>query len=229
MTDTVKINRGLKGIYFERSGVSHIDGAKGELLYRGYSIHDLAGRASFEEVCHLLVHGELPNSVDLQSFDATLRANRRVPDAVLDVIRTCKGGHPMDVLRTAVSALAALDPDSGDASEAGFLNNGIALTAQLPTLIAAHHRIRQGLDPVAPQTRTWATRPTGSGCSKAKCRPRTRPGWPISTSSFTRSTGPTPRPSPPASPSAPRRTSTAPWSRRSRRSPVRRMEAPRRT
>ncbi|MBM1222153.1 citrate (Si)-synthase [Ponticoccus sp. SC2-23] len=150
MTDSVKINRGLKGVYFERSAVSHIDGAKGELSYRGYSIHDLATHASFEEVCYLLIHGELPGADDLARFDATLRANRAVPDEVIEVIRTCAAGHPMDVLRTAVSALAALDPASADASEEGFLANGLRLIAQVPTLIAAHEAIRTGRDPVAP-------------------------------------------------------------------------------
>ncbi|MGD1880872.1 MAG: citrate/2-methylcitrate synthase [Paracoccaceae bacterium] len=152
MNDTVKINRGLKGIYFERSGVSHIDGAKGELSYRGYSIHDLAEHATFEEVCYLLIHGELPDAAELNAFDATMRANRAVPDAVLDIIRSCKDGHPMDVLRTAVSALAALDPASQDVGEDAFIKNGMKLTAQVPTLIAAHEAIRNGRDPLAPDS-----------------------------------------------------------------------------
>ena len=150
MTENVKINRGLKGVYFERSGVSHIDGAKGELSYRGYSIHDLAAHATFEEVCYLLIHGELPNASELSAFDAKLRASRAVPDAVLDVIRACKDGHPMDVLRTAVSAMATLDPKSQDVGEDAFIENGLALTAQVPTLIAAHDAIRNGRAPVAP-------------------------------------------------------------------------------
>ena len=109
MTDPVKINRGLKGIYFERSGVSHIDGAKGELLYRGYSIHDLAVHSTFEEVCYLLIHGELPDAGQLAAFDAALKAARTLPEPIFDIIRATADGHPMDVLRTAVSALAALD------------------------------------------------------------------------------------------------------------------------
>ncbi|MCR9158042.1 MAG: citrate (Si)-synthase [Rhodobacteraceae bacterium] len=150
MTDNVKINRGLKGVYFERSGVSDIDGAAGTLQYRGYSIHDLAMHATFEEVCHLLMKGELPNGAELAAFDAELRASRSVPDAVLDIIRVCKDGHPMDVLRTAVSALAALEPDSLATGEEAFLRNGMRLTAQVPTLVAAHEAIRNGRDPVAP-------------------------------------------------------------------------------
>jgi citrate synthase len=150
MTDNVKINRGLKGVYFERSGVSDIDGAAGTLQYRGYSIHDLATHATFEEVCHLLMKGELPNASELAAFDAEMRVARSVPDAVLDIIRVCKDGHPMDVLRTAVSALAALEPDSLATGEEAFLRNGMRLTAQVPTLVAAHEAIRNGRDPVAP-------------------------------------------------------------------------------
>ena len=152
MTQPVKINRGLKGVYFERSGVSDINGTEGTLHYRGYSIHDLAQHASFEEVCFLLIHGELPNAGQLKEFDQTLRAARHVPAAVFDIIRTLKDGHPMDVLRTAVSALAALEPESQDSSEAGFLANGLRLTAQLPTLVAAHEALRNGRDPVVPDS-----------------------------------------------------------------------------
>ena len=150
MTDDVKINRGLKGIYFERSGVSLIDGAKGELLYRGYTIHDLAEHSTFEEVCYLLIHGELPTADELAAFDAELKAARHLPAQIHDIIFACKDGHPMDVLRTAVSALAALEEDSQTTGEQAFLRNGIRLTAQVPMIIAAHEAIRNGRDPVAP-------------------------------------------------------------------------------
>ena len=150
MTDQVKINRGLKGVYFERSGVSHIDGTKGELSYRGYSIHDLATHSTFEEVAYLLIHGELPNQQELNAFEDNLKAARELPSAVYDVIRAAKDGHPMDVLRTAVSALAALEPTSQKVDEKGFLENGIRLMSQVPMIIAAHHNIRNGRAPVAP-------------------------------------------------------------------------------
>ena len=150
MSTNVKINRGLKGIYFERSGVSHIDGAKGELSYRGYSIHDLATKSTFEEVCYLLINGELPNAAELSAFDAKLKAARTLPDAIYDIIRSTQSGHPMDVLRTCVSALAALEPTSAETGEEAFVNNGIRLTAQVPMIIAAHENIRNGRAPVAP-------------------------------------------------------------------------------
>ena len=148
MNNDVKINRGLKGIYFERSGVSHIDGSKGELSYRGYSIHDLATQSTFEEVCYLLINGELPTPQELATFDQALKEARDLPEAVYDVIRATKDGHPMDVLRTATSALAALEPNSQNVSEADFIANGIRLTSQVPMIIAAHENIRNGRDPV---------------------------------------------------------------------------------
>ncbi|KKK65191.1 hypothetical protein LCGC14_2976620, partial [marine sediment metagenome] len=89
MSDEVKINRGLKGIYFERSGVSDIDGAKGTLSYRGYSIHELAQHSTFEEVAYLLIHCELPDAPQLTDFDSALRAARHLPEGVLQVIRAC--------------------------------------------------------------------------------------------------------------------------------------------
>ena len=64
MSSDIKINRGLKGIYFERSGISDIDGANGRLTYRGYQISDLAKNSSFEEVCYLLIYGNLPDEID---------------------------------------------------------------------------------------------------------------------------------------------------------------------
>lgn len=150
MTDEVKINRGLKGVYFERSGVSLIDGAAGELSYRGYSIHDLATKSTFEEVAYLLLYGELPTAGQLADFDAKLKSARTLPDEVLDVIRATKSGHPMDVLRTATSALAALEAQAKDVSEEAFIENGIRLTSQIPMIVAAHEAIRNGRAPTAP-------------------------------------------------------------------------------
>lgn len=150
MSDDVKINRGLLGIYFERSAVSDINGAKGELSYRGYSIHDLATQSTFEEVAYLLIHGELPVAGELSGFDARLKAARVLPGPVYDIIRAAKDGHPMDVLRTAVSALAALEPGSQQVGEEAFIENGIRLTSQIPMIVAAHEAIRNGRDPVAP-------------------------------------------------------------------------------
>ena len=148
MTDQVKINRGLKGIYFERSGVSHIDGYKGELSYLGYSIHDLATYSTFEEVAFLLINGELPTKTELSEFDSLLKSARVLPEDVIGIIHATKKGHPMDVLRTAVSALATLEPASQFVNEEAFVQNGIRLMSQVPMIIAAHNNIRNGQVPV---------------------------------------------------------------------------------
>ncbi|MEO8536517.1 MAG: citrate/2-methylcitrate synthase, partial [Betaproteobacteria bacterium] len=145
--ETTQIHRGLKGVHFDRSRVCHIDGRAGELAYRGYSIHDLAERSTFEETCYLLLHGELPSRNALARFDAELKAARALPDPLYDVIRAIKDAHPMDVLRTAVSALAAFDPDVADNSAAATLRKGIRLTSQVPMVIAAHEHIRRGRAP----------------------------------------------------------------------------------
>lgn len=145
-----EIRRGLKDVYFDRSRVCFIDGRAGELRYRGYSIHDLAARSTFEETCYLLLEGELPARAELAAFDAELKAARVLPGAIYDVIRAVKDAHPMDVLRTAVSALAAFDPEAADNSCAATRRKGIRLTSQVPMIVAAHEAIRNGRAPVAP-------------------------------------------------------------------------------
>lgn len=150
MGDTVKINRGLKGVYFDRSQVTDIDGRKGELLYRGYSIHDLAQRSTFEETAYLLLYGELPTAAQLESFTGSLREFRQLPGPVYDIIRALRHSHPMDVLRSAVSALAAFDDERDDKSAQATLRKGTRLTSQVPMIVCAHHRLRNDLEPVAP-------------------------------------------------------------------------------
>ena len=148
-TEAIKIHRGLTGVYFDRSPCTFIDGKAGELRYRGYSIHDLAEHSSFEETAWLLMHGELPDAQQIASLDAELKAARKLPPPVLDIIRSTQSGHPMDVLRTAVSALAAFDPETADNSQEATLRKGVRLTSQVPMIVAAHSRIRAGLEPVA--------------------------------------------------------------------------------
>ena len=151
MTETaeaIKIQRGLKGVYFDRSPCTFIDGKAGELRYRGYSIHDLAEHSSFEETAWLLLNGELPNKQQLATFDGELKAARKLPAPVLDIIRAIKDAHPMDVLRTAASALSAFDAETADNSREATLRKGVRLTSQIPMIVAAHSRIRAGQEPV---------------------------------------------------------------------------------
>jgi citrate synthase len=146
----IEIKRGLKDVYFATSEASFIDGNIGKLLYRGYNIDDMARNSTFEETVYLLLYGKLPTAKELSDFDAQLRANRTLPRELLQVIDIVKASHPMDVLRTAVSALAAFDPDTADNSKEATLRKGIRLTAQAPTIVAAHDRIRQGKEAVDP-------------------------------------------------------------------------------
>ena len=146
----VEIKRGLKDVYFATSEASFIDGNIGKLLYRGYNIDDLAQNSTFEETVYLLLYGKLPTAKELADFDSQLRANRSLPREVLQVIDLVKAAHPMDVLRTAVSALAAFDAETADNSKEATLRKGIRLTAQAPTIVAAHDRIRQGKEAIAP-------------------------------------------------------------------------------
>src|SRR5580704_14262882 len=152
MTETaeaIKIQRGLKGVYFDRSPCTFIDGRAGELRYRGYSIHDLAEHSSFEETAWLLLHGELPTKGQLAVFDRDLKVARELPVPIYELIGIIKSAHPMDVLRTAVSALAGFDPETSDNSREATLRKGVRLTSQVAMIVAAHARLRDGLAPVA--------------------------------------------------------------------------------
>jgi len=150
-TTTQPIARGLKGVVFDTTETSFIDGEAGKLFYRGYNIHDLAEKSTFEEVAYLLIFNQLPNRSQLDQFDTDLKASRRLPANVIQVIRLIQNAHPMDVLRTAVSALAASDPDVTDSSHEANLRKAVCLIAQTPTIVAAHDRIRRGREPLAPR------------------------------------------------------------------------------
>ncbi len=145
------LSRGLRNVVLDRTESSYIDGEQGILLYRGYNIHDLARNSSFEEVCYLLLYGALPTSKELESFRMRLAEQRALPDKVLDVIRVVQNAHPMDVLRTAVSALSAFDPETEDHSREANIRKSERLIAQFPTIVCAHERIRNGKQPVAPR------------------------------------------------------------------------------
>ena len=150
--EKVELKKGLKGVYFGRSESSFIDAKNGILLYRGYNIHDLAEHSTFEETAYLMLHGALPTGSQLDDFDAQLKAARQLPEEVLQVVRITKDAHPMDVLRTAVSAMSSLDSEVGDNSRDATLRKGIRLTSATVAIVAAHARLRDGKDPVSPDT-----------------------------------------------------------------------------
>jgi citrate synthase len=150
--EKVQLHRGLREVYIDRSKSSFIDGNIGKLLYRGYNIDELAVHSNFEETAYLVMYGKLPTQAQLDEFDATLKAARLIPDEIVDIIKLTRNSHPMDVLRTAISALSAYDPDTEDNSTEATLRKGLRLTARAPTIVATHARVRDGKDPIAPDS-----------------------------------------------------------------------------
>ncbi len=144
--------RGLEGVVALDSQISSIDGKAGELIYRGYDIHDLAERASFEEVAYLLWNGTLPDEEGLEELNELLRAERDLPPTVVDLLaKTPDTANPMATLRTAVSALALFDGEADETSREANYRKSVRLVARIPTVIAAFDRLRKGKDPVAPK------------------------------------------------------------------------------
>jgi citrate synthase len=149
MTSTSK---GLEGVVAAETRLSEVNGAEGILIYGGYRIEDLAQHSTFEEVCHLLWYGELPNRSQLARLKQRLADGLVVVDGALEVVRlVAHDGHPMASLRTAVSALSAFDPDAEDMSVEAAERKAVRVTAQAITLTAAIQRIRDGKPPVRPR------------------------------------------------------------------------------
>ncbi|KAA1293508.1 MAG: citrate (Si)-synthase [Chloroflexi bacterium] len=144
----ISLNRGLQGIYLDRTNTTFIDGKEGVLEYSGYNIHDLAENSTFEETSYLLMYGSLPNKSQLLEFDKSLKSYRNLPQTTYDIIDIVKDSHPMDVLRTAISSLSSFDEDREDFSEEAIIRKGIRLTSQVPIIVMAHNRMRKGLDPI---------------------------------------------------------------------------------
>jgi citrate synthase len=141
---------GLEGVVAAATALSHVFGEEGRLVYRGYDIHELAGKASFEEVAYLLWLGRLPNAAELDRFRQQLGANRELPEAVVTTLRALPAdAAPMDALRTGVSALGAVDRTDFD--DVPDLDEAIALAARFPSILAAFFRLRQGQEPVPPR------------------------------------------------------------------------------
>ncbi|KMS73048.1 citrate (Si)-synthase [Streptomyces regensis] len=147
------VRRGLEGIAFDHTQITHINGGAGVLEYRGYSIHDLAEHATYEDVAHLLVFGELPDATARDAFGKELAVGRAVPQPVLDLLRSLRHAHPMDALLAAVPTLQAYGPTrigNKDEDYEHARSAGIGLIAAVPMLVAAHHAYRSGREFVAP-------------------------------------------------------------------------------
>lgn len=144
--------RGLEGVVANESSICYVFGEEGRLIYRGYDINDLASHSTFEETAYLLLNGDLPTREQLKEFIAALKAAQRLDRVIQRIIRDAPAAaNPMNVLRTAVSASVFVDPDRGDNSRAAEYRKAIRLIAQLPTMVAMFHRLRNGQKPLAPR------------------------------------------------------------------------------
>src|SRR5690348_1308565 len=144
--------RGLDGVVVAETRLSHVDGLGGKLIIGGYELAELAGRVSFEEAAHLLWRGALPDDGELAALRRELASLRAAPEATLRVVRAAAGAPPIDALRMACATLS-LDLSDPDAiSPAADLAAAKMLTARFPTLVAAHARLAQGKEPIAPRS-----------------------------------------------------------------------------
>ena len=142
--------RGLEGVVAAETKLCDLDGRNGRLAYGGYDIEDLARRASFEEVCHLLWYGE-PNAAQLDKTTLALIAAREIPADLVQAFGLMpKATDPMRVLQAAVAILGMSDPDTTDSSHAANVRKAVRLTSQMATAICAHHRVRSGEEPIRP-------------------------------------------------------------------------------
>lgn len=152
MAEPTKVIRGLEGVIAADTKICFIDGLQGRLIYYGYDIRDLAKHSNFEETTFLLFYGRLPKKDELDKFREKLSSQYNIPTELIRLIRSLpRNVHPMDALRTAVSALAAFDAQTEDNSTPANIEKGIRLVARIPTIIATYDRIRQNQEPLNPK------------------------------------------------------------------------------
>ena len=148
---TAVAGKGLEGIVAANSGICWIDGDAGVLSYRGIDIHELAEKSTFEEATYLLWNGILPNQLKLREFSAQLALARVLDQRIVEMLRSFPtSASPMEVLRTAVSALSFYDADEKDNTHDANVRKAYNLTAQIAMIVAVYDRIRKGLEIIPP-------------------------------------------------------------------------------
>ncbi len=148
---TTHAPKGLEGVVATSSSICYIDGDHGVLAYRGIDIHDLADHSTFEETCYLLWFGRLPKRNELRELRDRLAEERKLDASIINLLRIApKHALPMDVLRTAVSALSFYDPEFQRNDHDANVHKAIRLTSQIAMIVAAYDRIRKGKDVVEP-------------------------------------------------------------------------------
>src|SRR5216684_8621237 len=142
---TTRAPKGLEGVVATTSSICYIDGEQGVLAYRGIDIHELADNSTFEETCYLLWFGKLPTRKELKELHERLAAERNLDASIINLLRIApKHALPMDVLRTAVSALSFYDPEEKSNDHDANIHKAIRLTSQIAMIVAAYDRIRNG-------------------------------------------------------------------------------------
>ena len=145
-------NIGLRNIPIADTKISLIDGEKGKLIYRGYDVLDLTKNSNFEECCFLLLHDHLPNKVEFEEFTTKLKEARAIPEQMQKNMKNWrKNAHPMDVLQAFVAALAGYYDEQGSEKEISQ-QRAINLISKVPTIIASWERVRNGEDPIQPDS-----------------------------------------------------------------------------
>jgi citrate synthase len=148
---TMHAPKGLEGVVATTSKICYIDGDQGVLAYGGIDIHELADNSTFEETCYLLWHGKLPSRNELKELHQRLGAERNLNPAIIEFLRSApKGAMPMDVLRTAVSALGLYDAEEKNNDHEANVSKAIRLTSQIAMIVAAYDRLRKGKNVVEP-------------------------------------------------------------------------------
>ena len=148
---TTQAPKGLEGVVATNSKICYIDGDRGVLAYRGIDIHELADHSTFEETCYLLWFGKLPNRQELHELHERLAQERKLDASIIAMLRNAPGhALPMDVLRTAVSALSFYDADEKSNDHNANIAKAIRLTSQIAMIVAAYDRIRKGKPVVEP-------------------------------------------------------------------------------
>jgi len=144
---------GLEGVIAGLSSISEIDSERSSLVYRGYDVHDLAEKGTFEETAYLLLYGSLPNRAQLDEFRHVLAQERQVPREIYDALKLLpKNAHPMDAIRLAYALLAPFDPDYtvSPLDHDANVRKAVRIVAKAGTMVGNGHRIRQGLEPIEP-------------------------------------------------------------------------------
>ena len=145
-------NIGLRNIPIADTKISMIDGEKGKLIYRGFDVLDLTKNSNFEECCFLLLHDHLPNKIEFDEFVSSLKEARKIPEQMQKNMRNWrKNAHPMDVLQAFVAALAGYYDEQGSEKEISQ-QRAINLISKVPTIIASWERVRNGKDPIQPDS-----------------------------------------------------------------------------